>query len=61
MSRAGTVASETMDSILSRIEDCKAMLMDPDVDVETQAETANLIEKLAKAAVAVRKMEELDF
>lgn len=61
VSRAGTVASETMDSILSRIEDCKAMLMDPDVDVETQAETANLIEKLAKAAVAVRKMEELDF
>jgi hypothetical protein len=61
VSRACTVASQTMDSILSRIEDCKEKLMDPNSDVETQLESANLIERLAKAAVAVKKLEDLDF
>ena len=58
--RAGSLSSQTLDSILSRIEDCKEKLMDPNIDAEAQAETANLIEKLAQAAVAVRKLEELE-
>ena len=58
-SRAETVASATLDSILTRIEDCKATLLDPNTDVVKQAETAKLIEQLASAAMAVKRLETL--
>jgi uncharacterized Zn finger protein (UPF0148 family) len=59
MSRAETVASETLDSILTRIDQCKTILLSEDADVESQLEAANLIEKLAQAAVAVKKLEDI--
>ena len=60
MSRAESVASEALDSILCRIETCKAKLTSDDVDMQTQLATADLIEKLAKAAVAVKQLEKID-
>ena len=63
-SRAESVASEALEAILTRIEDCKDQLnMRPDSmtsqDVAKQVEMAALIEKLASAAVAVKKLEEI--
>ena len=63
-SRAESVASEALEAILTRIEDCKDQLnMRPDSmtsqDVAKQGEMAALIEKLASAAVAVKKLEEI--
>ena len=58
-SRAETVASQTIDSLLNRIEDCKAILLDPNIDVAKQAETARLIEQLASAAMADKNLETL--
>ena len=60
-SRASSVASETLDSILCRIEECKEVLLDPETNSEKQSETAALIEKLAAAAVAMKKLEDMDF
>ena len=60
-SRADTVASEALDAILSRIGECKAALIagTQSGDVAKQTEMASLIEKLASAAVAVKKLEEM--
>ena len=59
VSRASTVASEALTSILSRIEDCKATMARPGVDLDTQLKTADLMEKLAAAAVAMQKLEDM--
>ena len=59
MSRAETVASQTLDSLLNRIEECKTKLLDPNIDPVQQAETAKLIEQLASAAMAVKQLEGL--
>ena len=62
-SRAESVASDALDAIHSRIEECKASLVSRDADgahdIAKQVEMAGLIEKLASAAVAVRKLEEM--
>jgi uncharacterized Zn finger protein (UPF0148 family) len=59
-SRASTVASDALESIYVRIDECKAKLMDPTNSITEQLATADLLEKLAKAAVAVRAMEKLE-
>lgn len=61
VSHAMSVASDTLGAIMSRIEEAKAQLEEnsQSKDVESQVELAKLIEKLASAAVAVRKLEEL--
>lgn len=56
-SRASTVASEAMESIYDRIDQCKLKLLDPSNNLDEQIATAALLEKLAQAAVAVREME----
>jgi uncharacterized Zn finger protein (UPF0148 family) len=58
-SRAETVASQTIDSLLTRIEDAQMSLLAPGSSAKQQAESAQLIEKLATAAIAMRKLEEL--
>lgn len=58
-SRASTVATQTLDTILGRIEMAKTILMDPRTDGKKQMETANLIERLASAACAMKKLESL--
>jgi uncharacterized Zn finger protein (UPF0148 family) len=60
MSRAESVASEALDSIYVRIEECKKKLMDPKNSIQDQLATADLMEKLAKAAVAMKAMETLE-
>jgi uncharacterized Zn finger protein (UPF0148 family) len=57
-SRAGTVCSDALSTILDRIEDCKTTL-ETSNDVMEQVEMANLIEKLAAAAVSMKKLEDL--
>jgi uncharacterized Zn finger protein (UPF0148 family) len=59
-SRASTCASDALESIYIRIDECKAKLMDPTNSITDQLATADLLEKLAKAAVAVRNMERLE-
>jgi uncharacterized Zn finger protein (UPF0148 family) len=61
VSRAETVATQTLDSLLNRIEECKTILLDPRSDYVKQAETARLIEQLASAAMAVKKLEAMAF
>jgi len=56
-SRASTVATEALESIYDRIDQCKKKLMDPNNSLDEQIATAALLEKLAEAAVAVREME----
>mmetsp|Transcript_5646 Transcript_5646/g.8680 ORF Transcript_5646/g.8680 Transcript_5646/m.8680 type:complete len:169 (+) Transcript_5646:133-639(+) len=65
MSDARSVASNTLGAILSRIEDAKAQLVqsherggDSQQELANQVEMASLIEKLASAAVAVKKLED---
>mmetsp|Transcript_7713 Transcript_7713/g.12778 ORF Transcript_7713/g.12778 Transcript_7713/m.12778 type:complete len:280 (+) Transcript_7713:3-842(+) len=61
-SKTETVASDALDTILTRIEDCKSVLASTpktEEDFAKQLEMAGMIEKLASAAVAVRKLEEL--
>ena len=58
-SRASAVANDALESILGRIEDCKATLAKPGLDIETQLKTADLMEKLAAAAVTMQKLEEM--
>lgn len=60
MSRAESVATDALDSILDRIDAAKATLLRDDVTVREQLEAANLIEKLAQAAVAVKALEKID-
>jgi len=62
VSVARSVASHTLDAILSKIEDCKSQLNKPidDDDVASIAQNSaavSLIEKLAAAAVAVKLLE----
>jgi uncharacterized Zn finger protein (UPF0148 family) len=57
-SRAETVTSEALDVILERIGECKVVLTQSD-DVNQQREMAGLIEQLASAAVAVKKLEDM--
>ena len=57
-SRAETVTSEALDVILERIGECKTVLTTSD-DVNQQREMAGLIEQLASAAVAVKKLEDM--
>lgn len=66
VSRAETVASQALEAILCRMEDAKASLLSHSFhprlskeDIESQSEMATLIEKLASAAVAVRRLEEM--
>jgi len=59
-SRASTVASEALDTIYDRIEICKEKLLDPKNSLDEQIATAALLEKLAQAAVAMKKVEELE-
>ena len=54
-----TVASETLDSIFTRTEQCKTTLLSDDAEVSSQLAAANLIEKLAHAVVAVKKLKDL--
>ncbi len=60
MSRAESVASEALDSIYVRIDECKKKLMDPKNSIQDQLVTADLMEKLAKAAVAMKAMETIE-
>lgn len=60
MSRAESVATDALDSILDRIDAAKAILLRDDITVKEQLEAANLIEKLAQAAVAVKALERID-
>jgi len=57
-SLAKTVASDALGAILGRIEAAKAELMSPSSDINQAKDTADLIEKLASAAVAVKNLEE---
>jgi hypothetical protein len=60
MSRAESVASDALESIYIRIDQCKTKLLDPKNTIEEQLATADLMEKLAKAAVAMKAMEALE-
>lgn len=53
-------ASMSLDNILNKIENCKATLMDDDISVEQQVAAAELIEKLSKAALAVKNLEDME-
>lgn len=60
VSVARSVASHTLDAILSKIQDCKSQLNAPDDDdisIAQKSEAAGLIEKLAAAAIAVKNLE----
>jgi uncharacterized Zn finger protein (UPF0148 family) len=60
-SRAKSVASNTLGLIMDKIERAKSQLNVPGEqgDLASQMEVASLIEKLASAAIAVRRLEEL--
>ena len=60
VSRVSSVATDALDSILDRIDAAKATLLRDDVTVQEQLQAANLIEKLAQAAVAVKALEKMD-
>ncbi len=62
VSVAKSVASHTMDAIMSKIKDCRAQLDAPvddgdDASVAQRSEAADLMQKLAAAANAVRQLE----
>lgn len=62
VSVARSVASHSLDAILSKIEDCKAQLKTPVDNSDTasiakKSEAASLVEKLTAAALAVKKLE----
>ena len=59
-SRSFSTASMSLDNILTKIENCKATLMDDDISVDQQVAAAELIEKLSKAALAVKNLEDMD-
>ncbi len=60
MSRAESVATDALDSILDRIDAAKAILLRDNVSIHEQLAAASLIEKLAQAAVAVKNLERMD-
>ena len=60
VSRASSVASDALESIYDRIDQCKKKLLDPRSNLDEQIATAALLEKLAQAAVAVKEMEYLE-
>lgn len=60
VSRANSVASDALESIYDRIDQCKLKLLDPNNTLDEQIATAALLEKLAQAAVAVREMDFLE-
>jgi uncharacterized Zn finger protein (UPF0148 family) len=55
--RSGSVASQALESIMKRIEECKFNIISSD-DPEYQAHQAALLEKLGTAAVAMKRLEE---
>jgi len=62
VSVARSVASHSLDAILSKIEDCKAQLKAPTDNHDTasmnkKTQAASLVEKLTAAALAVQKLE----
>ena len=59
ISRASTVASDALESIYDRIDQCKMKLLDPTNSIDEQIATAALLEKLAQAAVAMKEMEDV--
>ena len=60
MSRAESIASDVLESIYVRIEQCKAKLLDPNNSMEDQLATADLMEKLARAALAMKAIETIE-
>lgn len=60
VSRAESVASDALDCILDQIELSKTRLANEDLSLKDQLATAETIEKLATAAVAMKKLEKLD-
>lgn len=60
MSRAESIASDVLESIYVRIEQCKAKLLDPNNSMEVQLATADLMEKLARAALAMKAIETIE-
>lgn len=59
-SRASSVASDALQSIYDRIDQCRLKLLDPNNNLDEQIATASLLEKLAQAAVAMKEMEYLE-
>jgi uncharacterized Zn finger protein (UPF0148 family) len=59
-SRASSVASDALETIYDRIDQCKMKLLDPNNNLDEQIATAALLEKLAQAAVAVKEIEYLE-
>jgi len=62
ISKCESVAFDALGSIMLRIEEAKTQLEENTKvgkDIESQVELAKLIEKLASAAVAVRKLEDM--
>ena len=59
-SRIETVCSDALSAILDKLEDCKSTLS-RSTDIMEQVEMANLISKLASAAVGLKKMDEMNF
>jgi hypothetical protein len=62
MSVAMSVASHTLDAILSKIDSCKAQLNAPDngddaASIVEKSEAADLMHKLTAAAAAVKQLE----
>jgi len=63
-----SVATEALDMLVSRMDQCKNSLSsanrkkddDSESELKKQMEVANLLEKLAAAALAVKKLEEVD-
>jgi len=55
-----SIASETLDMLVSRMDQCKAQLEEDGIErsTEKQLEVASLLEKLAAAALAVRYLED---
>ena len=60
LSRIETVCSDALSAILDKLEDCKSTLS-RSTDIMEQVEMANLISKLASAAVGLKKMDEMNF
>jgi uncharacterized Fe-S cluster-containing protein len=60
MSRAESIASDVLESMYVRIEQCKAKLLDPNNSMEDQLATADLMEKLARAALAMKAIETIE-
>ena len=59
-SRVESVCSDALSTILDKLEDCKSTLS-RSTDIMEQVEMANLISKLASAAIGLQKMDEVNF